>query len=69
LCLYCISNPINIYKGGAAEIFKDLKMIMIIGQFKGMIMLIEDLKNWDRYNSYCRGVVNGSGPGCPPYLE
>ena len=26
---YCISGQISIYKGGAAEIFKELDMIMI----------------------------------------
>jgi len=42
--LKCIFGHINIYKGGAAEIFKDLKMIMIICQFKRIFMLIEDLR-------------------------
>jgi len=36
---YCISGQFSIYKGGAAEIFKDLDMIMAIGQFKRMFML------------------------------
>ena len=31
---YCILGQISIYNGGAAEIFKDLEMIMAIYQFK-----------------------------------
>ena len=34
IVLYWISHPISISKGGAAEIFKNLEMIMIIGRFK-----------------------------------
>ena len=41
--LNCIFGHINIYKGSAAEIFKDLEMIMIIYQFKRVFMIIEDL--------------------------
>ena len=47
---YCISGQFSIYKGGAAEIFKDVDMIMTIYQFKRMFMLKE--KNWDRYSWY-----------------
>jgi len=32
--LKCIFGHTSIYKGGAAEIFKDLEMIMIICRFK-----------------------------------
>ena len=34
IILYWISYQTSIYKGGAVKIFKNLKMIMIIGWFK-----------------------------------
>jgi len=34
IVLYWISHPTSTYKGGAAEIFKKLEMIMIIGRSK-----------------------------------
>ena len=34
IVLYWISHPTSNYKGGAIEIFMNLKMIMMIGWFK-----------------------------------
>ena len=41
--LNCIFGHNSIYKESAAAIFKDLKMIMIIYQFKRVFMIIKDL--------------------------
>ena len=40
-------------QGGAAEIFKDLEMIMIIDRFKRMFILIEDRRNLGSLQSVC----------------
>ena len=39
------TGQISIYKGGAAKIFKELDMIIIICWFKRMFMLIENIRN------------------------
>ena len=42
--------PTSNYKGGAAEIFKKLEMILIISRFKWMLCKFRILEYWDRDN-------------------
>ena len=49
-CVFCKPGQSSIYRGDAAEIFWKLDMIMIICWLIWDVMIIEDIRNWDRYN-------------------